>query len=215
MFSATLRQIPLQMAGQPRAVVKHAEQDRRSPFAARRQHLARTVMAIPVPKSVHILGLVATHLARLKPGRGRQRAVGLARRHGAAPGQAAGGQEPPDRRVGWHRPQLRPGLGQGDQIVVMQLGTPAFVGVILRQQRLAQRRGHRCLLAGILPPLAAQHADRIMLLVAGAVEPSFQGGNTEADRRAGARVAPFARGQLLQAPRAARPSPAARREARR
>ena len=48
------------------------------------------------------------------------------------------------------------------------------------------------------PPLAAQHADRIMPLVAGAVEPSLERGDAEADRRAGARVAPFARGQLLQ-----------------
>src|ERR1700693_4704055 len=38
----------------------------RAPFAAWRQHLARTVVAIPMPKSVHILSLEATHLARLK-----------------------------------------------------------------------------------------------------------------------------------------------------
>ena len=82
----------------------------------------------------------------------------------------------------------------------MQLRTPAFVGAVLLQHRLAQRQGHRCLRAGIAPPLAAQYGDRIMLLVAGAVKPAFQGGNTEADRRAGARVAPFARRQLLQRP---------------
>ena len=35
-----LRQIPLQMAGQSRAIIEHAEQDRRAPFAARRQHLS-------------------------------------------------------------------------------------------------------------------------------------------------------------------------------
>ena len=200
-----LGQIPLQMAGQPRAVVEHAEQDRRSPFAARRQHLARTVMTIPVPQTVHVLGLVAAHLARIEPGRGGQRAGGLARRHRTTPGQAVGGQEPPDRRVGWHRPQLGPGLGQGDQIVVMQLRTPAFVGVILGQQGLAQRRGHRRLLTGVLAPLAAQHAHRVMPLIAGTVEPSLQRGDAEADRRAGARVPPFAGRQLLAAPRASAP----------
>jgi hypothetical protein len=47
------------------------------------------------------------------------------------------------------------------------------VGVILRQQRLAQRLGHRCLLTGIAAPLAAQHADRVMLFVPGTVQPSF------------------------------------------
>jgi hypothetical protein len=41
----------------------------------------------------------------------------------------------------------------------------------LGQQGLAQRWGHRCLRAGILAPLAAQHADRIMLLVPAAIVP--------------------------------------------
>ena len=35
-----LRQIPLQMAGQPRVIIEHTEEDRRAPFAAWRQHLA-------------------------------------------------------------------------------------------------------------------------------------------------------------------------------
>ena len=191
-------QIPLQMAGQPRAVVEHPEQDRGAPFTARCQHLARTVVAIPMPQSVDILGLEATHLARLEPHRRCQRALGPARRRGTAPGQAMRGHEPPDRRVGGHRAQFRPRLGQGDQIVVMQLDTPAFVSPVLLQQRPAQRRRHRCLRTGIAAPLATQHADRIMALVAGAVEPALQRGDAKADRRAGARVAPFARRQLPQ-----------------
>src|ERR1700735_4763721 len=44
------RQIPLQMAGQPRVIVEHAEQDRRLPFATRRQHLFGADMTIPVPE---------------------------------------------------------------------------------------------------------------------------------------------------------------------
>ena len=80
----------------------------------------------------------------------------------------------------------------------MQLRTPAFVGAVLLQQRLAQRHGHRYLRAGIAPSLAAQHAHRIMPFVTGAVEPSLERGDAEADRRAGARVTPFARRQLLQ-----------------
>jgi len=40
---------------------------------------------------------------------------------------------------------------------MMQLGTPTFMGAILRQQGLAQRRGHRDLLAGVLATLAPQH----------------------------------------------------------
>ena len=90
------------------------------------------------------------------------------------------------------------GLGQGDQIVAMQLRTPAFVSAVLLQQRLAQRQGHRRLRAGITPPLAAQHAHWIMPFVTGAVEPSLERGDAEADRRAGAGVTPFAGRQLLQ-----------------
>ena len=46
-----LGQIPLQMTGQPRAVIEHAEQDRRHPFAARGQHLPRSMMTIPMPEA--------------------------------------------------------------------------------------------------------------------------------------------------------------------
>ena len=198
MISADFGQVPLQMAGQSRAVVEHAEQDRRPPFAARRQHLARTVVAVPMPEPVHVCGLVAAYLTRLEPGLGGQRAGGLARRHRATPGQATGGEESPDRRVGWHRAQLRAGLGQGGQIVVMQLSTPALVGVILGQQGLAQRRGHRCLLTSVLAPFAAQHADRVVPLIAGTVKPSLQGRDAEADRRTGAWVSPLACRQLPQ-----------------
>ena len=51
--------------------------------------------------------------------------------------------------------------------------------------------------AGIAPPLAAQHAHRIVPFVTAAVEPSPERGEAEADRSAAARVTPFARRQLL------------------
>jgi hypothetical protein len=44
-----LRQIPLQMTGEPRAIVEHAEQDRRPPLAARGEHLLRSMVTVPVP----------------------------------------------------------------------------------------------------------------------------------------------------------------------
>jgi hypothetical protein len=40
----------LQVTGQPRAVVEHAEQNRRLPLATRRQNLSGTEMAIPMPQ---------------------------------------------------------------------------------------------------------------------------------------------------------------------
>src|ERR1700734_3552474 len=114
------------MTNKARMVVEHAEQDRCSPFAARRQHLSGTVMTIPVPGAVRIFGLVAAHLARFEPGGGGQRAFGLTRRYRVTFGQATRRQEPPDRCVGWHGAQLGPGLGQGGQIVMMELRTPAL-----------------------------------------------------------------------------------------
>ena len=87
---------------------------------------------------------------------------------------------------------------------MMQLGTPAFVGVILRQQGLAQLRAHRCLLAGVLAPLAAQHADRIMLFVAGTVEPSL---NVETLKRTGAPVLGWRHSRAASCCRAARSPP--------
>ena len=151
-----------------------------------------------MPEPGHVLSLEATHLACFQPSRGRQCSIGLTGCYGTTLGQSTGDEEPPDRRVGRHRPQVRAGLCQGNQIVVMQLDAPALMGAILRQQCLAQRRGHRCLRAGVTPPLAAQHADRVVSLVAGAVEPTLERGDTEADRRIGARVTPFACRQLLQ-----------------
>jgi hypothetical protein len=72
------------------------------------------------------------------------------------------------------------------------------MGAILSQQGLAQRRGHRCLLTSILAPFAAQHADRVVPLIAGTVKPSLQGRDAEADRRTGAWVPPLACCQLPQ-----------------
>lgn len=160
-----------------------------------------------MPGSVHIPGFVAADLARIEPGRGSQRAGGLARRHRATPGQAMGGQEPPHRGVGGHRPQLGPALGQGHQIVMMQLRTPTPVGLVLSPQGLAQRGGHRRLLAGILATLAPQHTHRIMAFIAGAIEPSFERGDAEANRRPGARMLPFARRHTASCSSAARSAP--------
>src|ERR1700693_1611956 len=80
----------------------------------------------------------------------------------------------------------------------MELSTPTFMSGILGQQGLTQRWGYRRLLAGVLTTLAAQHADRVMPFVPAPVEPSLDRGDAEADRSAGARMAPFACRQLLQ-----------------
>src|SRR5437762_2839081 len=64
------------------------EQQRRGPLAARRQHLARAVMEIPMPQAVDMGGLVAAHFTLLEARLGAQGALGLSRRQRAAPVQA-------------------------------------------------------------------------------------------------------------------------------
>ena len=147
-------------------------------------------MEIPVPESADILGFVAAHLAIGQPGLGHQRPSGLARRERAPLLQAMGAEKAPHRRIGRHWRQLGPRPGQRHQVVVMELDAPALVGGVLGQQGLAQRLAHRRLLAGILAPLAAQHADRVMAFAECPVVPSLDGGDAEADRRPGRRVAP-------------------------
>ena len=83
-----------------------------------------------MPEPARIRGFIATHFTCLEPRRRRQRAFGLTRRHWSPFGQAVCGQESPNRCVGRHRPQLRAGLGQGFQIVMMETGTAASVGVV-------------------------------------------------------------------------------------
>jgi len=75
-----LGQIPLQMTGEPRAIVDDAEQDRRRPLTTRRENLARAMMTVPVPEAIHVLGLVAADLAIDDAGFGAIGTIGRARR---------------------------------------------------------------------------------------------------------------------------------------
>ena len=156
-----LGQIPLQMAGEARAVVEHAEQDRREPLAARRQHLPGAVVAVPVPEAVDILGLVAANLAIIEARLGALGAVRSAWRDAPPLVETVGLEEPAQRRVGRHGLEIGLGRGQRDEIVVMQLDAPALVRGILRKHGLAHGVAHRHLLTGIGTQLAPQHADRI------------------------------------------------------
>ena len=113
-----LGQVPLQMTGQPRAVIEHAEQDRRPPFAARGEHLAGAVMAIPMPEAIHILGLVAASRQSGRPGRDQVRAApGAILRDGPAiprrprPDQASHDDDAPDRRCAGRRGPARGARG--------------------------------------------------------------------------------------------------------
>jgi hypothetical protein len=57
-----LRPVPLDVAGDPGPVIERAEQDGRQELDARRDHLLRGDVAVPVPQAVHVGGLVAAEL---------------------------------------------------------------------------------------------------------------------------------------------------------
>ena len=193
-----LRQVPLQVTGKPRAVVEHTEQHRCLPLAAWREHLARSDVAVPMPQAVNILGLVAAHLTIEQARLGAFGAFSPARCEPSTLVETMSLEEAAQCRVGRQRHQLGLLLGQCEQVVMMKLGAPALVCRILRQHGLAHGGAHRDLLAGVAAPLAPEHADRILPLLAGAVIPALECRDAEAGRLAADRMAPCARGELVE-----------------
>src|ERR1700683_968365 len=86
------------------------------------------MVAIPVPKRIHMLGLVASDLAVGDAGLGLLGAAGCAGGETPALVETVGTHEAAQRRIGRHRLEIRLRLGQRDEIVVMQLDAPALVG---------------------------------------------------------------------------------------
>ena len=188
----SLGQIPLQMAGEARAVVEDAEQDGRHPFAARREHLPRSVMAVPMPQAVDILGLVAADLALDNACLGTLGPFGSARAQAAALVETIGAHEATQRGIGRHGLEIWLRLGQRDKVVVVELDAPALVCGVLRDDDATHGRADGVLPPGVGAQLAAQHADRIGALVERAVVPALDGREAEADRLARRRMPPDA-----------------------
>lgn len=187
-----LGQIPLQMTGEPGAIIEHAEEDRRLPLAACGEHLAGAMVTIPMPQAVDVFSLVAADLAIQQPRFGAIGACGLARCDALPLVETVRLHEAAQRVVAGHRPQIGSRLGERCQIVVMELYAPAVVRSVLCEQDLPHCAAHRGLLAGIGAQLAAQHAHRIAALLARAVEPPLDGREAETDRIARSGVTPLA-----------------------
>src|SRR5262249_1836490 len=151
-----LRQIPLQVTGKARAVVEHAEQDRRLPRALRGEHGARAMMRIEVPEAADVLCLVAPHFAVKQAGLGTLSAFDAPRGDAAPLVEAAGLEEAAQRRIGRQGCEIRIVLRQSREIVVVQPHTPALVGGVLGDDRPAYRAAHRRLPSGVGAQLAAQ-----------------------------------------------------------
>src|SRR6266403_1038694 len=183
-----LRQIPLQMTGEPRAIIEHAEQDWRPPLATRGEHLLRSMVTVPVPQTVDVGGLEAAYLAIQQTRLGALGAFGPPRGEPSPLAEPVRLEEAAQRRIRRHRAKLRMFGGERVQVVVMQPGAPALVRGVLRQHGRAQRRADGGLPAGVGAQLAAQYTDRIVPLPTRPVVPALDRGDAETDRLAGDRM---------------------------
>ncbi len=183
-----LPQVPLDVAGEPRAVVEDAEQERRDPHAGGGQHFLRAVVEVEVPEAVNVVGLEAAHLALREPGRGPAAAgrVGEA----AALHQSAGVHEAPERSVGGQRSQAGVATDQGSEVAVVQRDAPTRMIGVLQEQPLLELLTHGVLLAGVLAHLAAQRPDGIESGAARLVVPALDGRAAELDRFPADRMQP-------------------------
>jgi hypothetical protein len=104
-------------------------------------------------------------------------------------------QESAQRRVGRHVLEIGVGLGERDEIVVVQLRAPALMRGILGEDCLAHGRGHRPLLAGIDAQLAPKNTYRISLLLERPVVPALDRGEAEASMLIGYGMMPRSLGK--------------------
>ncbi len=187
-----LGQIPLQVAGEPRAIIDNAEQNGRCPLAPLGEHLARAMVAVPMPQTIHILGLVAADLAIGNADLGTLGPVSAARRQTPALVEAVRLHEAAQRRVGRHRLQVGLRLAERDEVVMVKLDAPALVRGVLREHGASDRVADGVLQPRIDAHLASQDTDRIGALLQGAIVPALDGGEAEARGLARRRMLPCA-----------------------
>src|SRR5262245_52765897 len=153
------------------------------------------MVRIPVDEPAHILGLVAPDLAIKETGLSALGTLRAVRCEAAPLVEAIGLQEPAQRGVGRDGLELGIAVGERDEIVVVQLHTPALVCGVLGEDRLTYRAAHRRLLPGVGAQLAAQHPDGIALLLQGPVIPALDGREAKAGMLIGYRMLPRALGE--------------------
>ena len=192
-----LRQVPLQMAAQPRTVVENPQGQRSLPLAAGQEHRQRAVVEVQMPQRADVLRLVAADLAALAPlGRQSLARTALGRRPPLAE-PAVSLHVPPHRGIGPQGPVRRMSLDPGGQVVVVQLVAPVLVSPILGQQLLDLDRGQGDL-ATVLADAPPQDADWVLLRAAGGVVPAFDGAGRILDGATVHRMRPGLVGQVLK-----------------
>lgn len=155
-----------------------------------------SMVEIGMPEAVDVFSLIAAHLPLLEAPFGLPGTGSIALRRTLAK-VSPGLEVAAEGAIRGHRPQRLVLLGQGHQIVVVQLDRPTRILPVLGFDRLNERGGQSAGPAGIPSPLGAQNRDGVFRL-AGGIVPAFQGGHAEADRRPMNRVLPGAPGQVMQ-----------------
>ncbi len=130
-----LREVPLDVAAEPRVVVEDAQRDRPQPLAAGGEHLERTVVEIEMPETPDVRGFVAADLARLASH------LGTVLPRGAVSGGAsacAPSRAPSCSGGPWHTscsgPSAGSALHQRGEVVVVELVAPVRVVVVLETE---------------------------------------------------------------------------------
>jgi hypothetical protein len=177
-----LREVPLRVTAQARAVVEHAEQDRRHARPVGPEHWARAMVEVEMPQAVDVLGFVAAHLP-LREARLGARGPGRAARSQAPPAhQPVSVQHAAHGRVRRHRAEPRVLLDADREIIGVEPGAPARMLVVLGAKHARERVADGPRAALILADLAPQDADRIDAFALGLVEPALDRREREAGR---------------------------------
>jgi hypothetical protein len=149
-----LGEVPLGMAGQPRMIVEHPQEQRIRPAPSGEQDAHRTVVKVQMPEGIDILALVTAHLAGLVPvfRLASPRTMGR-----PAPGpleHPVGFQEALDRGVGGDRSERRIGFEADGEVVGVELIAPTRMLAVLEAEPLRRlgRDGGVSTVIGADPP---------------------------------------------------------------
>ena len=187
-------EIPLQVAAEAGAVVENAEQLRGLPLSRGGEHGTRALVEVQVPETVHVRHLVRTRLTRDEGLAARWLAMATF----ARAQEALAFHEAAQRRVAGNGSKTRILASEREQVVVMELEAPSGVIAMLAGDRFGERVAEAGVGAGVSVDLARKRSERICGR-ASDVPPSLDGLEREADGLAVGRVAPGARGELLDA----------------
>ena len=175
-----LGEVPLDVTAQSRVVIEDSQRDWGQPPAVVSEHLERSVMEIEMPQRPDVGGFVAADFSGLPPLFRAGLTWALLREKPRLFRKAMSLHVAFDRGIRGELPQVRFGLQQGREVVVMELVAPVGVVVVLENQALGERRGQGDL-ATVFAHGTAQGADRIIVSAPGCVVPSRNGGGRELD----------------------------------